>query len=764
MSMSWVGKALIRNEASGAHALIGRIILVNVCDDLVVIARAPRVKKNGYVDNYVPSPERKSLAIFSKELQANKNLQIVEFEPPPHWLWSEAQLRGEIGDGLGHRNRRNIDIWRKKGDAAFAMIASFVEGRCTEEVILDPALSSWPAVQARASGEREVAIRRALNAYLFGMGNRRALLPGYTRSGGPGKQKFSRVDTGRPGIGAMALGHKRHAPTLSRELREQLKRGWRKYKKPGVSVAVALDRTLADCMAESIVWNGTDCQVKLKPEATDITAAMFRYWGTHDADSLTAQQIEKGQTLAKKEYLRRLKRQKGRLNTVNGCAFLDSTSTDQTLRSEASSLRTLSAPWRTEVLGAGIDYIFGIHVGFEATSATTALLAILHAATDKVAFCARFGHAIEPRDWYSFTFNTFLLDNGEGKGKLAMQTFDQLETAASYGSAYDAINKAMGEAGHRSRQRQIDHLLPGSTLGCIKRRGEPDRSQFARYTFDDYMHLFIQEVLFKNNQEHIDPPRLEMYEGLKERTRRGVLEWMVEHHYVSSAPTDLAVLRAACLPRLKGSMTGAGVRVFNPAKRDDHLIPELVYQSDWLVKSGILQRAQQRAHRLEVHLNPSDLSHVWVNINGMKRLDLVSNDPDLFKVCLIDWLIICGDNQLRGYLSRAKTVAHRINKVVSITSTTQARSAERRKEIQQLDRKLTKSELKKDRTLNTAIEAAAHTGVPKPLPSVNPDSEPVHQFGLWQRAEPTSHDSTSSDINDILIAHARSIFESGSGQ
>jgi hypothetical protein len=119
---------------------------------------------------------------------------------------------------------------------------------------------------------------------------------------------------------------------------------------------------------------------------------MFKYWGTYDRGSLRASEIERGETAGRREYLRRIGKMRGRFETMNGVAFIDSTSTDQTLVSAASPIKILRAPWRTEVLGGCIDYIFGVHVGFESPSATTALLAILSAATDKVAFCARYGH------------------------------------------------------------------------------------------------------------------------------------------------------------------------------------------------------------------------------------------------------------------------------------------------------------------------------------------------------------------------------------
>lgn len=719
MTHPWIGKVLMCPGAQGSPVLQGRIICVNEADDRVFIAPLPRKKMNGHMDNYVRSPRVEPATRLAAQLKDRRGVCLVDFELPEHWLWSEAQLNGEAGDGMGERYRRNPKGWSARAKKAYALIEPFVKGRSIESILHDPEFRSWPAKRATKLRKRIVAVRRALNAFLLGMGNQRALLPWYIRSGGRGQQKFSKVDTGRPDIGAVELGLKRSKPHLSSATRKILKLGYRKYLKPGVSLKQALAKTRHNYMAKSVVWDGPNCKVKLKPEAFDITEAMFRYWGTRDSGSLRPREIQRGETVAKKEYLRRMNGFKGRLQTANGTAFVDSTSCDQTLVSAASSLRVLTAPWRTEVMGGAVDYVFGMHVGFESPSATTALLAILSAASDKSAWCAKYGHDIGPRDWYSCTFNTFVLDNGEGKGGLAMRALQDLEATASYGIAYDAINKSPVEAGHRSRQQKIDHRLPGSTMGRRKRRGEPDRAQLACLTFPDYMHELIGEVLYLNNEAHVDPLRLEMYDGLKERTRRGILEWLMAHHYVSSSAVDLTSLTVACLPRLKAVLHGNGVRIFNPCIKEEQLIPELLYRSEWLEKSGYLEQAHRRPRRIEIHLNPSEPDHIYLNLNGLKCLDLVTHDPELHKVCLLDWLLICADSKCVGYLSRAKEIQHEVNKAASIDAKARSGRAKQREEIARAGKAPTKTERQSNRRENTTTEAAGMNGIPRPLPDAS---------------------------------------------
>lgn len=747
MSLTWVGKCISQPSARGKTRIASRIVHVDMASDTLFVVPFPKLKANGRVDNYVPSPKALSVTALKKTLDDNKLVQLVDFDTPEHWLWSPDQLSGQISDGSGHRRRRNLVKWLRRTEQAYELIRPFVEERELRDILLDPELPSFPANQARALNKRKVAVRRALNAFLLGMGNKRALLPWYINSGGPGKEKFSTTDTGRPSIAAIKLGTKRARPSPSKEMRVALAMGWRRHMKKGHSVEVALERTRIDYMTKSISIDGK--RVNLKPEAEDITPGIFRYWGTKDPASLKPKGILAGESIARNELFRRLKSVKGRYETLNGLAYIDSTSTDQTLTSSIHPLKVLKSPWRTEVLGAAIDYIFGIYVGFEPVSATTALLAILNAASDKVALCARFGHIIEPRDWLSCTFNTFAADNGEGKGQLAMHTLEQLAMTASYGKAYDAINKAQGESGHHQRQKRIDHLIPASTLGRRKQRGEADRALSAGLKFDDYMHLLIKEVLHHNNKAHIDPPRLEMYQGLKERTRRGVVEWLMEHHYLSSSTVDLTLLKATCTPRFQGVMRGNGIHVFVPGTGSARLIPDLVYSNNYLIESGKLDLARKKSYRLEVHLDPTNLGEIWANINGFKRFELASNDKDLKDACLLDWLAVTEDNKLAKYLANRQEARHLNEKLTEIDCRQKA-GLKRRSDAIEAHGKPTKKSMRSDIRETTANEVALHTGIP-------PSHLPLFNGTAGKADVPTA---PQQDIDDQWLDIAASLYES----
>ena len=765
MSQAWVGKCLIQKSANGKILTSIRILSVEAAQDKVTYIELPKVK-NGKQSHYLSSLKVASMVELAKRINEESDYQLVSFNVPEHWLYTDSQLSGHAISPLLRRQRKKLDRWKEVRDASFELIRPFVEGRNVRDLVNDPEIFNWPSQRAVQLGLNSKAkIERALRAYLMGMADKRALLPNYINCGATGAQKFSVKDTGRPSIAAKQLGHKRSRPNLSADTRTKLAIGYRKYKAKGVSDKVALAKTLNNYFLKSVRPTKDGLKTELVPEALDITLKMFRYWGTKDKTALRSMDYQNNMSPSRDPILRRMNKAKDRFSTLNGVAYLDSTSTDQTLISSINPLKPLKSPWRTEVLGASIDYIFGIHVGFEAASATTALLSILNAATDKVAFCERYGHKIEPRDWLSCTFNTIQTDNGEAKGQLAMYTLDQLRTSVVFGKSYDAINKAASESGHRKRQADLDHGIPGSTRGRPKARGEKDRFTQSGMKFDDYMHALIGTILHHNNVAYFEPPKLEMYAGIKERTRRGVVEWMIEHHYLSSAPIDIDILRVTCLPKFDAVLHGDGIHIFKQGSNSTKKIEYLLYRSPYLLESGLLHEHRGRSKALEVHLNPMDISHVWANINGFKRFDLATGDKDLQLLSLVEWLAISEDNKLAKFLAdrmepQLMAAQHR-----SIDQANAKGMREKKQAIKEQG-KLSKKEMRSNVRATTELEKTVHTGMP-PRANVVPYMDAMVEKTEQKTTPPPPKTTlTAASYDEILFDVVEEMYDrqSGSGQ
>lgn len=765
MSQAWSGKCLVPKSAVGKSLKSIRILCVDGMRDRVVYIELPKIKK-GRQSNYLPALKVTSMVEIAKRLDTGSSYQLVDFKIPEHWIYTEEQMSDQATAPLLRRQRKNLDRWKAVRDTSYELIRPFVEGRSVCELVNDPEIFDWPSQRAVELGLKSKAkVERALRAYLLGMADKRALMPNYINCGAPGSQKFSVRDTGRPSIAANQLGQKRSRPHLSAEARYKLAMGYRKYKARGFSDKVALAKTLNDYFVKTAQSTRDGLKIELKPEALDITIRMFKYWGTKDKTALRSRDYQNKMLPSRDPVLRRMNKARDRFSTLNGVAYLDSTSTDQTLISSINPLKRLKSPWRTEVLGASIDYIFGVHVGFEAASATTALLSILNAATDKVAFCARYGHKIEPRDWLSCTFNTIQTDNGEAKGQLAMYTLDQLSTSMVFGKSYDAINKSASESGHRKRQADIDHGLPGSTMGRQKARGEKDRFRLAGLKFDDYMHELIAAILHHNNVAYIDPPHVEMYAGIKERTRRGVVEWMMEHHYLSSAAIDIDLLRVTCLSRFDAVLHGDGIHIFEQGSNRTKLIKHLVYRSSYLLESGLLHEHRGRSKSLEVHLDPMDISHIWANINGLKRFDLASGDKDLQLLSLVEWIAILEDNKLAKYLAE-RMEPQRIAAQHWRIDQTNAKGLQEKKQAIKEQGKPTKTEMRSDVRVTTELEKTVHTGMPPKADVVPYMGAMVEKTEKKTTPPPPKTALTTASYDDILFDVVEEMYDrqSGSGR
>lgn len=747
MSELYAGCALLDRRAKGVPKLYGRVIYINEIEDLAVVAQVPGKNKHGYQKNYVPRPRHCRLSALLRQVDGDE-FSVAEFETPTHWLLTTEQLLRNSTAGASQKTRRDLRKWVRRRAKAYGRIRPFVHGRSIDEIVMDSAIEGWAAKRAKEiPGSSISQIQRDLNVYLLSMGLRNGLLPWYTNNGGPNKPKYSRKKTGRQ-------GEFNEGKNCNERVRQIFQLGWKKYKKPGVSAKEAFARTRNEWFCKSIRWIGSTAKVTLKPDAHLYTLNQFIDWGQKGKDALTATQIASGETEARKTHLRRQNKIKDRHLSVNGEAFLDSTSTDQTLVSVASRLKVLSAPWRTDVMGASVDYIFGHHVGFESPSGMTALMSILHAAQDKVEYCARYGIKIKPRDWLSMTFRQFVMDNGEGKGELVMRTLEDMECGASYGPAYDAINKAPVESGHNRTQSGLDHLLPASTMGRRAKRGEPERATMAIFNFHEYMPRLIERVLHHNNVERIVLPSLEMRQDGVEPTRRGVVEWMLAKGYVASTPTDLRALRVHCLPRLKACFQADGLHLYDPTYSGKRIIPHLLYRSDWLMRSALLMKASSKRWSLEAHLNPSDMSQLWVNLDGLKCLHLVSADPEMNQLTLLDWLAICRDDRLSGFLARVDETSHRVNRIAAVKRDVQEAKRERKAEIMDRGQKPTKSELKSDKRDNTAVEKAVQTGIPMPPKK---KESPARELAQRDRpiGAPKRYIPLGNDFDDVIEALRR---------
>ncbi|MGJ7571091.1 hypothetical protein ACSFBX_11200 [Variovorax sp. RB2P76] len=611
---------------------------------------------------YIRSPKVIALAAVRKGLEEGL-YSLAEFEPPQRARYNDEELlAGRTPDFLLRRSRARPVRWvarKTKNKEMIAPIVAHDDFALFEAGLLDELI----AQRAKQLGLKTSArVRRLTLQFLLGGRQDWALLPNWEAAGGLGTSKVCKKKTGHPNIEAA-----RH-PRDSKERaavggyicslvdRGKLRNGWKKFKKRGVSDKRAFALTNDEYYARSVqlVGTGKDAErkVELKHPNERPTLAEFQRHGPTEEDR--AARINMGAQAFKMQH-------KGSYNAIRKSpvhlgvkAFIDSTSEDQTLVSEASRLKVIGTSHRTVVVAGGLGYILGVYSGLESPSTLTALMAIMNCIEDKQVFCKRHGRNIESGEWISFMPRGIFADNGELKSELGIATLVACDISLTFVRAYDPKPKQIVEHNHHKLHSEIDHDNEGSTEGRARERGEVALADEASLTHAEHMPLLIDAILWINNIEPV-PHLLTMEmrrDGVK-ATRRAILEWMMANGYATSEPTNIEALRVRCLPKLRAVITRQGVEIFDPREGHTNLIPNLVYESAYLHESGLSDKAAKRRIPCEVHIDPCDISVVWLAGAGpLRRLDLCSPDPELCKVVLRDWLEICDDDALQLHLDR----------------------------------------------------------------------------------------------------------------
>lgn len=624
------------------------------------------------------------------------------------------------------RTRRQLETWIRRRDDSYSLIEPILTRYTIEELLVHGFYAK--AIKERCKGgppSMRPRVYRALHTYWYGGSVKNALLPGWGRCGRPGKPKFAASGTGRP----TAKGKF----NCTEEVRKKLGWGWKKYKKPRVSVKVAYFRTMNKYWAESTSYDDQGKRtVRLLQPGKRPSMAQFQRHGPANDPALTASRVNTGTRSFNRD-------QRGLRGTSSdgilaiGHGVIDSTSCDQNLVDSASRSVLLRSPTDTRVVEPITGYVFGSYVGFESPSTLTSLLAVFHAASSKVGNF--YGHVLSEGDWHSWCPRRILADNGEIKSEKGMATLSRAEIALEFTSSYGAEHKYV-EADHHRRHRLTNHLLPGSSKGEQRGRGDADPAKDACLTFEEYMYHHVQGILYTNNVELV-PHLLTMEmrrDGVKP-TRRAILEWLMRNGYLMSEPTILHNLRAQCLPQLKAVMHADGIHLFDP-RNPQRLIPNLVYRSKWLEESGWLAKARRKSIPMHVHIDPSCVGQIHASLDGeLRDVPLRVKDPEVMTLAILDWLTITDHDALRGFVLKGAEEDAFATHVARIDDT-EAR-AKAAKAANQGTAGTGKANASKKKRANTEAEAdrlkSEQMGFgdpPKPVPLS--DGEFIDPYGMFE--------------------------------
>lgn len=680
--------------------------------------------------HHIKAPRRVKAEEFRNELNSGR-LSVIQAGFPPYWSLTDDELEANVRPDQLVRpySRAKPSEWLKQRvqlDALIQEIIADYDIFALTEGGLEREQAEKQALLKKVPVDK---IRQLLRRHMLGLGHRNALLPHLDVCGELGAEKYCATKPGKSNLAAKnEEGHKRiklRGYNLKPIDRQWLREGYKKYKKPDVSMEEAFHLTMEEYYPAKIEYvNSRKPKIVLKRASERPTQTQFE---THGPKSRADRPSRINLGEAHFDGHQRPIRHAGfdRANIFGLRAFIDSSSEDQTLVSAASLLQTLPSSNRTLVVEDSTEYILGMYSGHESSSSLTGLLALLNCVEDHVAFCSEIGVSIEPDDWISFMPKKVKGDNGDIKQDDSIMTLEASEISNAYAKIFSPLSKDKVEKKHRYLQRKADHRNDGSTRGRQRKRGERRREEDACRTHRQNLVHIVEAILQHNNHEPV--PQLltmEMRQDGVRPTRKAIVLWKIEKGYLASSPANLDLLRAHCLPRLSGVIHGDGIHLRDPRSTTGELIPGLVYSADWLYETDILTRARTRVINIKVAINPSRIGCVYIQLNGMKELSLKTRDPQLKELSLVDWLTICSIDKYSAYITARLRDEVEAERVVSNHKTNQQARRAKQEEQEKLPERPSKKAISGNKRAARKSELEAKRNRALGLDSAPPVPEP----------------------------------------
>lgn len=626
------------------------------------------------------------------------------FVPPGHWLMTDAQIRGhELAEGERETNPRLL-----KRNADRALLQSLIDQHNIADILDGRLLTPWIRRQAKLCRVSKRRLYCAIHRYWASGCNRNSLLPEFAQCGAPNQPKKQERKLGRRNAAVKAGFSDLAGFVMADGAKSDLQIGWRNFLS-GRSVHEAYLETMAAFFRTGTeIKSGVELPILL-PAHQRPSECQFRYWGPKGEDNQPAWRTYLGVNEWEKEHRPLPGSASDGIVAVGQCASLDSTSGDVHLVSVASRLKVVGPLTRITLLDGALGYIPGMYWGFDAPSGATALQAIANAASDKVAFCARYGIEISADDWIPLAYKLYLGDNGELRNEQSMEALSQWGATVEYAESGRADRKPV-ESDHHSAQAKVDHRLPGTTFGRRKRRGEADPATKAALNHYEYVHQHILRILHHNNKARV--PHLLTLEMRRDNVlpfRLNILKWMLANGYGTRFQPPVEILRAHFLPEFRAVIRGNGLFLLRPDCNDRRLVYGVRFVGQYLLDAGLMEQGRKRVVATVVRADPNDLSKAWLATpHGL--MELVNVHPDKLQVVqatLCDLLAIQDATHLANILNRSDydqtDVEFITTRDVKAEQAVKAKDAE----ISAAGGRPSKAALLKDRTANRALEKAA---------------------------------------------------------
>lgn len=566
-------------------------------------------------------------------------IDVQDHRAFPVW-WPVAQLQADLQAGVVRVLNEDLfhaetspdailsDSARRVRDERWAVVGPLVDPAAGDpaDVLHTSTRGALVRAASTETGRSRDKIYDWLRQYWRGGQTINALLPQFSRCGGPGEERVAGTKKrGRPrkvlieGAGDQGLN-------VTPEVLELILKGarqflFRKVNGKQLGLKEAYQFALETFFRQGVLFkDGALVPLLLRPDECP-TLNQFVYWAEKHRtviDEMKARFGERRFNLLHRPVLGSTEH----LSRGPGDMYLiDATVGDIYLLSEIDRQRVIGRPVLYLVIDHWTRMIVGLYVGLEGPSWMGAMMALENAFTDKVEFCRRFGVEITPDDWpCQHVPRAITGDRGEMLSHASDNLVPAFRLRLVNTPAFRADFKSFVEAQFRLTNETSIRRQPG-WVDKARDRGDPDYRLDATLTLHEFTALMIHLALLNNRSRglrnqvpvnfplprHVDPTPLDLW------------EWGTEQGLNLGRVMDRQSVRVNLLPTYEALTTREGLSICGGA---------LMYDSETAQREGwFIHVPGRKKARVTLALDPRDVSVAYMRLDRGQRVEVCPLTP-----------------------------------------------------------------------------------------------------------------------------------------
>lgn len=646
-----------------------RVLWINQNEDIAITISI--IKKNGL-------PTARALSFLEQELRDGK-MTKREYDPYMRFMVPDEKLTTKE---------------KQIRDNSWNCIKDIVE---LEPSIYDPK-ERYQIIKGECvrNGKNKKFIYKYLRYYWTGGKMENALLPRFRKCGAPGVKKNPTQKMGKARNTSIAISPEMSGVIVNEGIRKIFDAVIRSvYLK--INRRDSVKHTYIQMLKNYYAISTEDrngVEIPIIPEEYKLPSiAQLRYHIRKNFTQRTKTISREGEVSFNRDF-RPLLGSETRKATGPGQIFqVDATVADVYLVSSDDPNIIIGRPVVYIVVDVYSHMIVGCYVGFEGPSWLGVMMAIENTVVNKVEFCAQYDIQISEEEWPCHHMpEGFYADRGEMESKNADSLGKALGIKLKNAPPYRADLKGIVEQQFRTLNLTLQPWMPGAVRKEYTKRGGPDYVLDAKLTLKDFIKMFIEMILYRNNFNYMEHYPLDKAQSIDKvrPVARDLWNWGVAHnHFLKEIHPD--IVRLNVLPEAKVTASREGIYFEGMYFGCEELV-----RQGWFVKGKSIKTVIAYDRRC--------MNHIYIKTDkgkGFIKCYLLDKSSRFMNLSLEEVKEIRYEEKLNRsvYLSTELQEEVTLNaKLESIATNATNRMAE------QLDTTLTKTERKADIKGNKAKE------------------------------------------------------------